>query len=448
MTFTKGQRRTLKALVIYSAFQFVAGLALLAYELYSTTLNDSATISQTIWVIWAHQPWAILAVVLGVGGILIFLLSHFTSQSDKVYDAIRKGGGSAAAILLAFTLAGCEAIKGHPCAKDPLGCIPTPVPTPAPTPTPEPTPTPSPVPSVSPSPTPTPEPTPTPSPVPTPTPSPTPCPTATVDPGCRPCNGAAGFESIGYAPKKGDPRFLEMDNCAAGDAKACTYVSRVAVEIDGKPFPACTLFNSRMQRRKGGSPEEQGICVSTPSPSPRPVESPAPCPSPSATPPPAGDPTDVDKLILAHYDKAGEGCKNGGLGNQRVQIPRGCDEAYITATPKDETPPCAVGNCDSQRHTFNLAWYVGANCKDNPGGCVRVADDGSETGVGPATVAAGRGHAAEINLFNRLIFCQRPGTFTLWGVLREPQGIYHFERPVDCWLIEPAGKAEPGRRTP
>jgi hypothetical protein len=280
---TPQQRKTAKFLVGLGASFVLQVLAAMGWEAYAIYQGGHSTITEVIRLAYADQSWAFLGVLVFVVGAFCYLGGHFFAAGKATYDdIIRKSSVIVAVGLLVGTM-GCEAIKGHPCAKDPLGCIPTPVPTPAPTPTPEPTPTPSPVPSVSPSPTPTTEPTPTPSPVPTPTPSPTPtpCPTATVTPtatvapGCQKCSAAlSGLESIGYAPSP-DGRFYDMDNCASGD-KECAHVSRVPVEVGGVRYPACTWFNRNMKPRSWGW--DTPICS----------DAPAPCPSPTPPPPPGG----------------------------------------------------------------------------------------------------------------------------------------------------------------
>ena len=88
---TAGQKKTVKVLLLAIALLFAVSAGLLGWEFYSLTLNDSATISETFWVIWAHQPGPI-ALVLMVGSFVCgALFGHFAWQSSKVYDDIRAG---------------------------------------------------------------------------------------------------------------------------------------------------------------------------------------------------------------------------------------------------------------------------------------------------------------------------------------------------------------------
>jgi hypothetical protein len=88
---TKGQRRTLAAVGAYSAFQLVGAVGLLGWEFYALSLNDQATISETIWVLYAAQQWPFFLAGVSVVGIVAWLGGHFFAQRATVYDEIRGG---------------------------------------------------------------------------------------------------------------------------------------------------------------------------------------------------------------------------------------------------------------------------------------------------------------------------------------------------------------------
>jgi len=77
---TRGQRRTLRVLAIWVVVQLVAALCLLGWEFYSVTLNDQATISETVWLLWQAQPGAVMALALVVLPGLGYLAGHFFWQ--------------------------------------------------------------------------------------------------------------------------------------------------------------------------------------------------------------------------------------------------------------------------------------------------------------------------------------------------------------------------------
>jgi hypothetical protein len=324
-------------------------------------------------------------------------------------------------VLLSFAfLTSCRPISDF-CQQNPEVCNPQP-PSPTPTQTPAPSPTPTPTPTPLPSPIATPSPLP--SPVPSPTPTPNPCPSATPQPapsvpGCEPCAHAlAGLETVGYAPARSDPRFLEMDNClpgASGDTKGCTYVSRQPVTVNGQQYPACTFFNREMRAKRGGVPPENGICASTAKPSPRPVDSPAPC-----TPPPVTGESDVARINVFHYDNADQGCKE--KGNPFViptDPPCKNREIHATLTPKSD-PPCAVSNCDAQKHGNNVRWWAGGQ---------EVLD---EAGVDVGCAVVGRHESnPTFNVYMRATGGRCPNGFTLRVQLIAPDGrVFTAEKTV------------------
>jgi hypothetical protein len=87
---TPGQRKTARVLAAALVTAAVIAAGLLAWEFHSLTLNDSATISETVWVLWAAQPGPIALVLLTVGFWAGALISHFVWQSRSVYDGIRR----------------------------------------------------------------------------------------------------------------------------------------------------------------------------------------------------------------------------------------------------------------------------------------------------------------------------------------------------------------------
>jgi hypothetical protein len=87
---TPGQHQTARVLAAALVAVAVIAAGLLAWEFYSLTLNDSATISETFWVLWAHQPGPIALVLATVSFWAGVLAGHFAWQSRSVYDGIRR----------------------------------------------------------------------------------------------------------------------------------------------------------------------------------------------------------------------------------------------------------------------------------------------------------------------------------------------------------------------
>lgn len=87
---TPGQTKTLRVLVLAAALIVGTSLGLLVWEFHSLALHDSATISETVWVLWAHQPGPIALLIATMGFWSGVLLGHFLWQSERVYDGIRR----------------------------------------------------------------------------------------------------------------------------------------------------------------------------------------------------------------------------------------------------------------------------------------------------------------------------------------------------------------------
>jgi hypothetical protein len=142
-------------------------------------------------------------------------------------------------------------------------------------------------------------------------------------------------------------------------------------------------------------------------------------------------------MILAHYDRAGEGCKNAQLGNQVIKIPDGCEEAHLTATPKQPN------SRDANDHSFNLTWYIGMNCDTNEGGCVHAHNGPGGVYIEPAGLTV---RVGEATIFNRTLHCTRKSNSFIWAKLIEPQGTFWVGKPIECWQIEPRSAPEPNKR--
>lgn len=89
---TPGQKRTARFLGVCALAILLVFLAGLGWEFYTLTLNDHATITETIQVMWANQPWPFLIVGLLVAAVVFFLLGHFFSAPSKHYENIRRRG--------------------------------------------------------------------------------------------------------------------------------------------------------------------------------------------------------------------------------------------------------------------------------------------------------------------------------------------------------------------
>jgi hypothetical protein len=292
-----------------------------------------------------------------------------------------------AAFAIVF-LMGCEAIKRHPCAQDPLGCIPTPsVPPPTtlpPVPNPSESPKSSPEPVVTPPPTPppTPEPvvTPTPEPPPTPVPTASPCPTlptagTNVPTSCRPCIGEIAdalrwrteTHSVNGREVRGEPyrTFREVDddwiqstNCPGA---GCVWVNRRPV----RGFPACSDWRSNQAPQPRTLAREKGVCEPAPS-----VSHGEPCVPPH---PPAGGAS--CKLPVR---RVGIGIAGGGNDNRHhfhctYRFGEGgsgkpCDGAHPACgkePPGSQCDPCvdAAGNVVVCEAVQGCLWTAGGGLK-------------------------------------------------------------------------------------
>jgi hypothetical protein len=89
---TTGQKRTAKLVGIVVGIIFLALLSLLVIEGLGIASGDEASISEVVWIVWAHQPWVVWLVSVMGAFLSGFLFGHFFAQSKSVYDEIRKGG--------------------------------------------------------------------------------------------------------------------------------------------------------------------------------------------------------------------------------------------------------------------------------------------------------------------------------------------------------------------
>jgi hypothetical protein len=272
---------------------------------------------------------------------------------------IPRRSGPATLMLLALLNTACPwqvVVEPRPSPGPSAPPVTTP-PTPTPSQTPEPVVTPTPQPTN----TPTPVPTSTPTPTPTATPAP-PCPRGAVRQveACRPCSTeiAWALERIGYVEH--DATWIKSDNCNVPGNKGCWYVNR-------KPFEgqaACSAWHRKNQAppfqvAPQMTPEEQGICGASPEPSPTPP------PVESGDCPPSGI-SDVDRINVFHFSKAGEGCKHA---NRPFEVPAGCRGAEFTATPKANVDTNGDGKVtekdDAHHHGNDLTWYVDGQALTN-----------------------------------------------------------------------------------
>lgn len=91
MTMTPAQKKTVRGLVIAAIVAFGVLLWLLMVEMQAVG-NEGATISELVWVVWAHQPGVLLIVSHTIAAPFWFLMGHFFWQSKNVYDELRKRG--------------------------------------------------------------------------------------------------------------------------------------------------------------------------------------------------------------------------------------------------------------------------------------------------------------------------------------------------------------------
>lgn len=86
---TAGQRKTLKVIGGATVLGLFLCLMLLGWEFHSITLRDQATISETIWVLWAHQPGPIALLLATLAFWAGVFCGHFLWQSAKIYNELR-----------------------------------------------------------------------------------------------------------------------------------------------------------------------------------------------------------------------------------------------------------------------------------------------------------------------------------------------------------------------
>lgn len=86
---TSGQKKTARVLMLAGAMAFVYFAGLLVWEFKALAMNDQASISEVIWVAWAHQPGPIALMLIIVAHVSGWLGGHFLWQSANVYDKAR-----------------------------------------------------------------------------------------------------------------------------------------------------------------------------------------------------------------------------------------------------------------------------------------------------------------------------------------------------------------------
>lgn len=85
---TPAQRTTIRGIVIFVAAGAVSLLWLLYVEL-GAIGSPGATISELVWVVWAHQPWVIFIVSHTIAAPVWFILGHFLAAPKETYNRIR-----------------------------------------------------------------------------------------------------------------------------------------------------------------------------------------------------------------------------------------------------------------------------------------------------------------------------------------------------------------------
>lgn len=81
----------MRGLAIAAIVAFGILLWLLMVEMQAVG-NEGATISELVWVVWAHQPWVIFIVSHTVAAPFWFLAGHFFAAPYDTYDRLRRGG--------------------------------------------------------------------------------------------------------------------------------------------------------------------------------------------------------------------------------------------------------------------------------------------------------------------------------------------------------------------
>ncbi len=90
-SMSPAQRKTVRGLVIFAGVGFASLLWLLYVEL-TAVGNTGATISELVWVVWAHQPWVVFIVSHTIAAPFWFVMGHFLAAPKDTYSRIRNGG--------------------------------------------------------------------------------------------------------------------------------------------------------------------------------------------------------------------------------------------------------------------------------------------------------------------------------------------------------------------